>query len=1204
MSGNGFHLYTCNNLEDLAKAYSEARLNDPRRFRTSGVFGKERIAVATRGMGIWLEQALVNKGHVVANVEFPFLRVAINDILRRFKGGGTSYMDMYEEDVLVWRIYGLLMDEGVMSQDEMAVVRGYLKETSGAVEAVGEVAADASDSGDASSSYALRCYQLSMMLAQQYYNYMVFVPELLHPELGSGETVIGNERNGWQLVLWNALAGQTGGETPARTLLEFLKAKGSALQKLGYTPLSFFGISAMPAYFLKILKKVSTVTDVNFFYLNYCDEFWGDVKSDWERRRKDVSGFDDVHETLDEHYNNTLLGNFGLQGRRFFNAVMELDNDIEENWVETSHDMEDSCGEKTLLRELQDSVRQNRNAEMVLPLAADDDSVTIHNCFNMTRQIEVLQDRLLKLLEKSCEGDGPRLALNDIIVMAPNIGDFAASIHAVLDKGPLKGRYCISDRSVRTVNTLSGAWLTLMKLPQSHLEFSRVSSLLETRALRNRFGFDEEDSVRVREWLQKAGACHGDMSNGSEEFTWRRGLDRLLLKLAVDAPAIGDELSDVGFGGLLPVDFSTSGDNMQLLGGLCGLYDALSNFVTEVNRGARSGVAWCDFLRSQREVFFRADSECAEDYAGLGRALSVIEKGLTAAGLDELTVPFDVISTALSGLLQRPAQGEPFLNGKITFCSLMPMRGIPRRVIALLGMDTGAFPRSDEQVGFSLLAPPSGGAGVKGDYNLLSYYDRSRSVEDRYTFLEAMMSAQEHFMMFYNGTCDKYLKPLPASSPLTELLEYAGRFRSGVKEGIVVKHGLNGFDASSFRRGGGAGAGGIREHFSYSKSDHDIAMLGSVCGELARWRDSFVLPFPEPLPFTVLERKSDKHVVLEMRLEELERYLKDASGVYLRTRLGFPWKEWEEEPASDYEVFEVGALEASKIKRAVGSLQRGKSIPWLGNETTENEDIRKLYRVLQADGQLPIGDMGRMELMSLQKDAWIPEETFRNELATQENSDAQEYDMLLEDVPLALPREVTELLGDVDVSPLGRIDVRLRGRFKSWSGTDGKVGIRSCPWSKNEHHCISLYLRHLMLCVATGSKDMVESKLLQDVSEKTQMMNSDVNVEAGGKSSDERTFDASSPEDRLKKLVGVCILGHLLPLPLYRSISVKGGMWLLDSKGNVSSNKMGLTNISDLSEEYVDYLWGDMIRNNKMTWLGVVKALSEYCYGGLALKKE
>lgn len=143
-----------------------------------------------------------------------------------------------------------------------------------------------------------------------------------------------------------------------------------------------------------------------------------------------------------------------------------------------------------------------------------------------------------------------------------------------------------------------------------------------------------------------------------------------------------------------------------------------------------------------------------------------------------------------------------------------------------------------------------------------------------------------------------------------------------------------------------------------------------------------------------------------------------------------------------------------------------------------------------------------------------------------------------------------------------------------------------------------------MLCVATGSKDMVESKLLQDVSEKTQMMNSDVNVEAGGKSSDERTFDASSPEDRLKKLVGVCILGHLLPLPLYRSISVKGGMWLLDSKGNVSSNKMGLTNISDLSEEYVDYLWGDMIRNNKMTWLGVVKALSEYCYGGLALKKE
>ena len=81
--------------------------------------------------------------------------------------------------------------------------------------------------------------------------------------------------------------------------------------------------------------------------------------------------------------------------------------------------------------------------------------------------------------------------------------------------------------------------------------------------------------------------------------------------------------------------------------------------------------------------------------------------------------------------LQAQYVGRSFLTGKVTFCAMLPMRSIPFKILCMLGMNDGAFPRKTSELGFDLIAryPRRG--------------DRSLRSDDRYLFLEAVISARE-----------------------------------------------------------------------------------------------------------------------------------------------------------------------------------------------------------------------------------------------------------------------------------------------------------------------------------------------------------------------------------------------------------------------------------------------------------------------------
>jgi exodeoxyribonuclease V gamma subunit len=121
-------------------------------------------------------------------------------------------------------------------------------------------------------------------------------------------------------------------------------------------------------------------------------------------------------------------------------------------------------------------------------------------------------------------------------------------------------------------------------------------------------------------------------------------------------------------------------------------------------------------------------------------------------------VELQVIIAWLEGAVSEQKSANGFLRGQLTFCSMLPMRSIPFKIIALMGMNDGDFPKVDRQPTFDLMAK---------DFR---EGDRSRRADDRYQFLEVLLSARQQLIVTFIGQSQANNDRIPPSVVISELL--------------------------------------------------------------------------------------------------------------------------------------------------------------------------------------------------------------------------------------------------------------------------------------------------------------------------------------------------------------------------------------------------------------------------------------------------
>jgi exodeoxyribonuclease V gamma subunit len=975
-------VYRSNRVELLADALAEV-VAEPAR----GPFDPETIVVHSRAMAVWLTMRLSERFGVWAGGDFPFPRNFVHRIFDAALGERASGLAAWEAERLAWAISAELPRH--LRDAAFDPLARFLD-------------ADPRPHGR---------FELSLRIAEIFDQYAVFRPQMvLDWQRGEGDD--------WQAILWRALVLRLGdGHLASLAQSLFHAIEGGRLDTSALPArVAVFGVSTLPPFFLQVLRAIGTRLPVHLFVLSPSREYWAEIRSQREALRAARRDPDRVAPPALVDEGNPLLASFGAVGRDF-QRVLEAEVDYEEP-VPPRYAADE---ETTMLGRLQADVlalrrrgrRRGDDAARVGPaplpaavLDPSDDSIRVHVCHTPMREVEVLHDQILDLVHE--RGVEP----HEIVVLTPDIATYGPLVEAAFQRDRSDPRFvphAIADRAARAMSPVLEALLRVLALVGGRSTASEVLDLLALHVVRERFEIGADEHDRIAEWVVDVGIRWGvdaahRQAHGQpryEENTWQFGLSRLLLGYAL--PGRGRDT----FAGTLPFD-EIEGTDALVLGKLVEFCTALFQRLDDLAR-PRALPAWREAIARTLEALVAADTDSAWEHRQILAALDELVADGAAAGFEDV-VELATVRERLEHRLDsdRPAAG--FLSGGVTFCALLPMRSLPFRVVALLGMNDGAFPRATKSVGFDRIAEaPRPG-------------DRSRRGDDRYLFLEALLSARERIVITHVGQSVQDNAALPPSVVVSELLDVLAESfvapehadasgidpaerAEAVHRHVIVRHPMQPFSPRYF------GSESDPRIYSYALSWHEGARA------LARGHDATVHAplFCGPLPPPGTSR--------DLPLDQLVRFFAQPTAQLLKRRLGINLDDYSRD-ASDREPMELDGLEEWAAGQAVLE------------HRLERMPLYRSLELLRARGVLPLGVPGRCRF-----DQIVATADPIAAVATAVRGEHREPDL-----------DVDLLLGDT------RLVGRIGDRFSRATllAQFAKIGAK---------HQLAAWIRHLVACV-------------------------------------------------------------------------------------------------------------------------------------------
>jgi exodeoxyribonuclease V gamma subunit len=880
------------------------------------VFAQEVVAVPARGTERWLAQQLSHRlgrrdGHsdgICAGVQFPHPNAVVAAVT------GTDRDDPWAPDSLVWPLLEVI-DQSI-GEPWCSTLSAHLGH--------GMSTAEEQDRRG-------RRYAVARRLAGLFDGYATHRPAMLEA-WAAGVPGDGIDPDlpadlAWQCELWRRVrerVATAGPEVTDSRLTDPVTRRAAALAALTADPekvdlpqrLSLFGITRLPVSQLEVLEGLAENRDVHLWLTHPSPMLWNRIAQSPPalplRRRLDPTA------TVAEH---ALLSSLGRDARELQLVLSNVSSVVDEHLA-----VDRPTG--TLLGALQEGLRDDRQLaadDNRLLLAPGDHSVQVHACHGAARQVDVLREVLVGLLATD-----DTLEPRDVLVMCPDIEVYAPLIAAafglvdVVEGGhPAHGlRVRLADRALAQTNPLLATMARLLELADSRVTASQVLDLAAFPPVRRRFGFDDDDLEQLTAWVADAGIRWGVDAGGRGSFglqrfaqnTWRSGLDRLLLGVTMSEE--DQNWLDLA----LPLDDVGSSD-VELAGSFAELVDRLATALSQLS-SAQSLTGWLDALITGVTSLTSVPTGDEWQSAQLRTEMAFVRDGAGSwAEHTVLTLP-DLRALLRGRLGGRPTRAN-FRTGTLTVCTMVPMRSVPHRVVCLLGLDDGVFPRSSGVDGDDIIArdPAVGERDPRG--------------EDRQLMLDAILAATEHLIITYTGADERTGARRPPAVPLGELLDALDdTARTGssesVRDRILIRHPLQPFD----NRNVISGELGTDGPFSFDPA--------ALAGAQAAARPP--VPVPPFLPATLPPTAPDT-----VELADLIALLTHPARGFLRQRLDVAVRFEPDDPADNLTV-ELDALQRWKL----GDRILRDRLAGTDEQTCRNVEWRR--------GMLPPGPLGGRQL--------------------------------------------------------------------------------------------------------------------------------------------------------------------------------------------------------------------------------------------------
>lgn len=890
-----FHVYYSNDLTALAEMLIQHQKVDP----NNDPFKPETILVQSKGMEQWLQLKIAEALGVAGHYQFPFPNSFVWEQYRLL----FPYLpqeNIFERSQMSWRLMRIIPP--LLDNPAFSALKQYLHH----------------------SETQLKRYQLADKIADLFDQYMVYRPEwlryfetnqlenILHDILASPSNKNKNQADitetiKWQSILWNKLLADVKQDENYREEL-LIASHRDYLQKLYFAKLEnlteqeknllpkrifIFGISSLPATQLEVLHRLSQYCDIHLFFLSPSEkDWWNNVEDKTIEKMALKQHFSEaeVAELLKQQ-GNKLLTMWGKQGKDFISQLIEAEFEDTFAFIPNTRNSN--------LASVKQSIFDYNNDQAFYFLNKTDNSIQIHSCHSIMREVEVLHNELLRLFDQD-----KTLTPKDIIVMSADIDQYAPYINAVFSRYTKGDKrhipFTISDQRSSAIDPVIASFTALLTIKESLFSAEELLEFFDVNAIREQFKLANEDLNILKHWIKASGIraeLNIEQAEGWRNYnSWENGLNRLLL---------GTSLTEENGIWENSLAFNESyGLNAELVG-------ILANFIEKIT-------AWAQFIQASHSIaewqaeLLKLKNALYQDNDKTSYSLAKIEDeihklvGLIENAKYQEKLDIEIIAALLTEKLGNEKNHLHFLAGSVNFCTLLPMRAIPFKVVCLLGMNEADFPRQHSVNSFDLMqfAPRKG--------------DRAKRDDDRYLFLEALLSAQDYFYISYIGQSltnkeEKHPSVLVAQL-IDYLIEYADIER---KEELVQLHPMTIFSPKNF----------TKEYGSYQAEWQNLSQENN-----------------QFTPFLAENLEDKAKIKTDIELEDLIKFIQFPVQYFFRNRLNVYFNEIKEN-IEESEHFALDNLENY----------------WLRERVLNSEDNDLFFAKARLKGELSVNHFADLE---------------------------------------------------------------------------------------------------------------------------------------------------------------------------------------------------------------------------------------------------
>lgn len=862
-------LKVSNSLEKLADS-----LSDDLRTAGDGVFDPYYIITQTDGMNNWLKLQLADRLGIAANCRFLKPNELIHQLYYLL---GGSYTAMLSATNLSWLLFKLLGEKEFISK--FPYIADYFR--------------------NAGPEADTRRMALAERVADLFDQYQVYRPEMVR-QWNDGITS-GDPDHSWQQYLWTRAKKEARDSLPDKTIvgsliLDKLKQPAAQANLQARLPrVQLFGLSIITAYHVQILYELSAIIDVHFYFINPAPlVYWFDDRNEKQLVSWRQKGYKLAESSIT---GNTLLTSWGRVIQDSFALFFRHDEFL------NAHEVIDIVPPEpdSLLHKVQHDIFNAATTDRNLLSRTDisDGSLVINACYTVAREVEVLYNYLVHLVDQQKELLSPR----DIVVMVSNIDTYAPYIKAIFSNAPYKFRYIIADESYNESDNIFTALHAILSLHEENFKAEAVLQLLDSSLIRRRFGLS--DIARIREVVDAANirfGLEGRLDDETHLVSWVYGIKRILFGVCMS----GEMVYDDGVDRFYPLDLLEGSEALDIIR-FCHFAEVLMDSIRE-RSASRNIAGWVKYVEEVlHNLILEPEEDTDDDYHALMKHLA--EYNLLHEYMTEV-VAFDVFTHNLLQLLSGTTRTGLFANGGITFCSLIPMRSIPFKVVALMGLDYDQFPRKEQPASFNLMSRQR----QKGDRNVKE--------NDKHLFLETILSARQYLYISYLGQHAKDNSVLPPSALIDELIDYieAGAdVPDEVRDQLITLQPLQGFSHQY--------ATGNRRLYSYLNTSA-----------------------PSDKPVLLTDKPADELDFSEISLDDLVRFFKNPFKVYYNKVLDIYYDD-KQVLLNDTELFGLDHLQQWTLK----------------NRLLSETEPEVLQHKLLMMGELPLKNMATVAVKQVEK---------------------------------------------------------------------------------------------------------------------------------------------------------------------------------------------------------------------------------------------